>query len=91
MQVRKKLGSEWVDPDDAPLLTEAMLVQAEIFEGDRFVGRGRGRPKLAAPKEPVQLRLDADVLARLRASGPGWQTRVNEILRTALGLNGLAE
>jgi len=27
-------------------------------------------------KEPIKLRLDADVLAALRASGDGWQTRV---------------
>jgi uncharacterized protein (DUF4415 family) len=29
----------------------------------------------------VTLRLDPDLLDRLRASGPGWQTRVNKALR----------
>ncbi len=43
--------------------------------------RGRGRPKLEQPKVPVTLRIDADVLAHLKASGPGWQTRVNDALR----------
>jgi uncharacterized protein (DUF4415 family) len=28
--------------------------------------------------------LDADVLAGLRATGPGWQARVNKVLRDAL-------
>ena len=31
-------------------------------------------------KSAVNLRLDAKVLAHLRASGPGWQTRVNAAL-----------
>ena len=41
----------------------------------------RGRPRLAATKQAVKLRLDPDLLAALRASGPGWQTRVNDLLR----------
>ena len=42
----------------------------------------RTRGKQVAPtKELVSLRLDPDVVARLRASGPGWQSRVNEALR----------
>lgn len=87
MQTKKKTGSaDWTDPDDAPLLTKEMLDDAEIFEGDKFVQRGRGRPKIASPKEAVNLRLDQDVLAELRAAGPGWQTKVNEMLRAALGL-----
>ena len=32
----------------------------------------------------VSLRVDPDVLAALRASGPGWQTRVNALLRDAV-------
>jgi len=45
-----------------------------------------GRPPKAAPKEAVKLRLDPDVLAVLRATGPGWQTRVNAILRERFAL-----
>ena len=43
----------------------------------------RGRPKTAAPKERMTLRLDADVLARWRASGKGWQTRAAQALTQA--------
>lgn len=46
----------------------------------------RGRPPLAVTKEKVPLRLDRDVLAHFRASGPGWQTRINAVLRKAAGL-----
>jgi uncharacterized protein (DUF4415 family) len=33
------------------------------------------------PKASISLRLDADVLAWLKAQGPGYQTRINAILR----------
>jgi uncharacterized protein (DUF4415 family) len=33
------------------------------------------------PKERITVRLDADVLAWLKAQGPGYQTRLNAILR----------
>jgi len=48
----------------------------------------RGRPKAAAVKEPVKIRLDADVLIALRATGNGWQTRINDTLRSSLQLAG---
>lgn len=44
----------------------------------------RGRPVgtvKADTKVAVKLRLDPDVVAALRASGRGWQTRVNDLLR----------
>ena len=47
----------------------------------------RGRPPgsvSTTTKQAVKLRLDPDVLAALRDSGPGWQTRVNSILREAV-------
>ncbi len=54
---------------------------AEVM-GEAFMAKVRrsGRPKFASPKPAVNLRLDATVVAHLRASGPGWQTRVNEAL-----------
>lgn len=36
------------------------------------------------PKTRVTIRLDADIVARLRADGPGWQTRANAALREAV-------
>ena len=48
----------------------------------------RGRPKAAVTKEPVKIRLDADVLMALRSTGDGWQTRINDTLRASLHLAG---
>jgi len=43
-----------------------------------------GRPKLDCPKSPLSMRVDTLVLNRLRATGKGWQTRVNALLREAV-------
>ena len=40
----------------------------------------RGRPRVASPKAALTMRVDAEVLDALKASGPGWQTRVNKAL-----------
>lgn len=76
----------WVDPEDAPELTEAFFQGATLYKSEKI--QARGRPKAAITKEPVKLRLDADVLAALRATGDGWQTRINETLRASLKLAG---
>ena len=85
MQTKNETGSaEWTDPDDAPPLTAAMLDDAEFFHGNTFIKRGPGRPPTGNAKEHVSLRLDQDVLAKLREAGPGWQSQVSSLLRQAL-------
>ncbi|MCW5688531.1 MAG: BrnA antitoxin family protein [Pseudolabrys sp.] len=82
MPRKKKSGkAAWSDPDDAPALTRGFFDRAEIREGDRVIRRGR--PPLPSPKQAVKLRLDADVLEAYRATGDGWQTRINADLRKA--------
>lgn len=79
---------KWIDPDDAPHLDRAWFERGEIREGDRLIRPGR--PKASAPKQAVSLRLDADVVAHYRATGPGWQSRINETLRKAAKLKARA-
>jgi uncharacterized protein (DUF4415 family) len=59
--------------DELPELTAEML-------GRGVVKRG-GRPISPNPRKLISLRLPADVIARWRATGPGWQTRMAERLR----------
>ncbi len=40
-----------------------------------------GRPPAATTKERVTMRLSRDVVARFRAAGPGWQTRIDAALK----------
>ncbi len=87
MLAKKLPGSPDAEPDDAPELTVGMLEDAEVFDGDTFVRRGRGRPPSNATKEKINIRLDPAVLARLRASGPGWQTRINQGLAMLTGVD----
>ena len=75
---RKGGGSTWVDPDDAPELTDEYFRHADVYEGERLVRRGR--PKLVDPKQPVNIRLSPRVLEHFRASGRGWQTRISDAL-----------
>ena len=69
----------WVDPDDAPELTAEWFEKAGIRDGERVVRRGR--PPLPNPKRQLSVRLDPDLIERMRALGPGWQTQMNEALR----------
>ncbi len=47
---------------------------------EKLAARRRGAQK-SPVKVPTTIRLDADVLEALQASGKGWQTRVNDALR----------
>ncbi len=42
-----------------------------------------GRPRAGRPKQLVSLRLDPDVVETFKTTGPGWQTRMNEVLAEA--------
>ncbi len=45
--------------------------------------RGERGPQKTPTKQQVTLRLDRDVVDRFRATGPGWQSRINNVLRKA--------
>jgi len=65
-----RLADDQIDLSDAP----------EISDWSRAVVGKFYRPI----KRPVTVRLDADVLAWLKRSGPGYQTRINSLLRQAM-------
>jgi len=58
--------------EELPELTEEMLERATLKKG--------GRPRSANPKQLISLRLPPEVIARWKATGPGWQTRMAERL-----------
>jgi uncharacterized protein (DUF4415 family) len=80
---KENTKGKWVDPDDAPELDDEWFERAEIRIGDNVIRRGR---PAGSSKNLVSLRLDKDVIDHFRASGPGWQTRMNDALRKAAGL-----
>lgn len=82
---RRSLGSDLKKVDahviksheyrDAPELTDDMLARAVV--------KRAGRPVSSNPRQLVSVRLPADVLARWKASGPGWQTRMAKVIERA--------
>jgi uncharacterized protein (DUF4415 family) len=59
-----------------------------VAEMNRQIGetiaRKRGRPVVGEPKTAISLRIPNSILARWKATGPGWQTRMAEALDKAL-------
>lgn len=80
---QKNTESTWVDPDDAPELDDEWFQKADLMIGDKVIRRGRPP---GSSKRLVSLRLDRAVVDHFRATGPGWQTRMNDALRKAAGL-----
>lgn len=80
------------DDDDLPEWTDDQFRRAALYKKGKLVRPADGtltkpgRPKLKNPKQQVTLRLDKIVLETFKASGAGWQTRINEELRKALNL-----
>ncbi len=70
------------DPDAASLSAQEMKALRPLPEV--MAERRMGRPPKEHRKEQVSVRYDADVIAAFRATGEGWQTRMNNALRTYL-------
>lgn len=72
-QIRKGIEA---DPD-AKELTDEQLAQLRPLSEMRPVGR----PKAAVTKQPVSIRLSPEVIEHFKATGKGWQTRIDEALK----------
>lgn len=81
--------ADW-DVVDSPPLTKEELAQAKPFSevfpdlADKMRKNIGGRPPLDRPKKAVSIRLDQDVIDKFKASGPGWQSRINEVLKRSV-------
>lgn len=85
------LPKDW-DDDDLPEWTDDQFNRARFSVGGKVVREAQGtltrpgRPLSENPKRQVTLRLDPDVVEKFRATGKGWQSRINAELRKALGI-----
>lgn len=66
------------DPNDAAAVA-ACWDQATITHKGKVIRRGRG-PQKAPTKQRITIRLSPEVVEHFRASGKGWQNRVDEVL-----------
>jgi len=80
MRVKSK-GSRrtWLDRDDAPEITDKWIAEADLYHGTKLVRRGR--PVGSGQKTQTMLRISKEVLEFFRATGPGWQTRIDNALK----------
>lgn len=87
------------DPDTRLLSREwfkSARPASEVFEPDTYsalvdIKKRRGRPPSESGKQFIGLRVDADVLDAFKATGRGWQTRMNAALRCYLNEHPLRE
>lgn len=63
-----------IDNDDIPILSEERIMNSQN-------ALERRRNKGAHNKDTISLRIDHDLLEWLKSAGPGYQTRLNKILR----------
>lgn len=73
----RELGSEW----HSEAKPASKLFAPQTYAALAAIKRPRGRPKAEETKVFTAIRLDADVLETFKATGKGWQTRVNAALR----------
>ncbi len=71
--------------EEIPELDDDFFERADYYEGGRLVRRGR--PPSAHPKVAISIRLSEDVLTRFKATGPGWQSRIDAALKEWLDQN----
>ena len=79
---RKRSARTSPSSDEAPEITEQWVAEADLHRGGKLVRRGR--PRLANPRRLLSLRLPPEVIARWKASGSGWQTRMAEVLQKSV-------
>jgi uncharacterized protein (DUF4415 family) len=63
------------DPDDAPELDDGWFAEAELRRNGTLIRRE------SVARETEQVALPADVVARFRARGAGWQGRIEAALK----------
>ena len=78
----KKL--KYLSPDEDHAINTAIAQDPDTWEETDSRKAKRGRPFADVTKTSISLRLDPDVLEYFRATGRGWQTRINSILREAM-------
>jgi uncharacterized protein (DUF4415 family) len=83
---------DWYAVSDNPPLTEEEMKRARPFKdvfpeiAEKMERAIRGRPKAEQTKTPVTIRLDPDIVDHYKATGKGWQSRMNDDLRKVAGL-----
>ena len=83
-EIQAMIANDPENPEMTPEQAATMRPFAEVYpELAAKMRLAAGRPKAELTKKAVSVRLDPDVLEKFRATGPGWQTRINAVLKAA--------
>ncbi|MBV5310746.1 BrnA antitoxin family protein [Chromatium okenii] len=82
------IATEWIDPDDAPELTDDFFTQADEYVGDKLVRRGCS--PIENTTQALTIDYDIEVIKAFKATGEGWQARMNMALRDWLNSHSLS-
>jgi uncharacterized protein (DUF4415 family) len=75
--------------DDMRLFKPIAEVDPGMVEAMKEFRRKVGRPKALSPKKHIGFRLAAEIVEGIKATGPGYNARVEQALREALELGTL--
>lgn len=84
---RALISLEDISDDEDRAITADAVADPDAQPADELFRRKIGRPRSPNKKLSVLLRLDPEVVALFKADGEGWQTRMNDALRKAAGLD----
>jgi uncharacterized protein (DUF4415 family) len=76
---------DWDDVSDNPAWTSKASVpfSTVLPELGEAIRRSRGRPAIEKPRQQISIRLDPDVIEKFKATGPKWQSKINDVLKRA--------
>ena len=71
-------------PEEDKVIDAGIAQDSDTYElgSSEFKRLRRGRPLGSGSKVQVTLRIDEDVVEKFKASGAGWQTRINDALKS---------
>lgn len=76
--MNEKLTDLTMSLDDIAELDDDFFANADIYQGNRLIKKGR--PRQQKPKIATTLRLDPKIIEFFKADGKGYQTRINQVL-----------
>lgn len=76
--MNEKLTDLTMPLDDIAELDDDFFANADIYQGNRLIKKGR--PRQQKPKIATTLRLDPKIIEFFKADGKGYQTRINQVL-----------
>lgn len=94
MRIKTKSGRELIlpTPEEDAAIARGIAADPDTYElsDEEFRQlRPMGRPRAAVTKERISIRLSREVVDTFRASGAGWQTRIDEVLREWVKAHGM--